>query len=421
MRKLRVFTKLVVVLWILSQVIIVLTLNDMLQWPDSARTYIPQAIWHYQSGTFYPTEHNLYDNFIQAIGYINFLVLMLNLFGSFIVVMFSNVLMNIGVICCIYYLANRFFNESVACISVILYCLILSNVFMPLYIMSDLPSLFFSLVGFCLLLNKRWYIVLIGSLFLGVAHTIRSYEMAFLIPTLIYYIIHKVSWKKYLILVLPYCCIICMAGFYSKSQTNEFVTCSTTNGFASIKVALGDGKTDAGNNIFVDKSSPIYQGLPGSYTFAQKDSIWKERARPGIKRNLVKHILYWPYRIYKMYQLDTFFIPSTARFNKANISDEERKASIIHKLYQLGWIWNNFVYIAVIIMFFMSLLLNRNFLMSEKGLLLLVLLIMSCGLTLVIAEERYHYPCVFLLCIWAAYGVDTMLKKRKRKLLFEQK
>lgn len=421
MRKLRVFTKLVVVLWILSQVIIVLTLNDMLQWPDSARTYIPQAIWHYQSGTFYPTEHNLYDNFIQAIGYINFLVLMLNLFGSFIVVMFSNVLMNIVVLFCIFYLAKRFFNETTAYISILLYCLLLSNVFIPIYIMSDLPSLFFSITGFTLVLNRRWYIVLMGALFLGICHTIRPYELAFVVPLLVYFLIHRERWYRYLLLLLPYMGIICLTGLYCKSQTNEFVTCSTTNGFASIKIALGDGKCDAGNGIFSNKSDHRYQGLPNTYTFAQKDSIWKERAKPGLKKNMVKHILYWPYRIIKFYEFDTFFIPSTARFNKANISDEERRATFSHKMYQVGWLWNNLMYLTIFILFFCSLFVNRKAIISEKGLFLLSLLMMSFGFTLMIAEERYHYPCVFLLCIWAAYGVDTILKKRKEKSLLELK
>lgn len=402
----------VLLVWIAIQAFALFFMNDMLQWPDARHNYIPNSLWHYNAGSFYPTAHNLYDTYIQAIGYVNYLVVVLHLCGSLKGAMVMNLMMNIGVIGSIFYIGYRFFNIRVACLSVILYCSLISNVFVPLYIMSDLPSLFFSLVGFCLALHKKWFVVVFGGMMLGVAHTMRPYEVAFLVALILYWTMNKRCILLYIIFFIPYFLVICGTGFYSKVQTGQFVTCSTTNGFGMLKIALGDGKTDAGNGIFSDERSPIYQGLSNSYTFAQKDSIWKERAKPGLKKKGLKYLMYVPLRVYKLYQFDSFFVPSTVRFNKKNLSDEERRSTINHKLYQLSLLWNNIIYYTIILLFFFSLFINYKSVFSEKGLFLIILFIMTFGFSVYIAEERYHYPCIFILCLWSAYGLETFLKKR---------
>ena len=200
-------------------------------------------------------------------------------------------------------------------------------------------------------------------------------------------------------------------GFYCKSQTGEFVTASSTNGFAMIKIALGDGKKDAGNTIFFDKSNPYYQRLPDTYTFAQKDSIWKERAKPGLKEKWFSYMLQMPNRMIHLYKLDSHFIPSLIADDSETAlhsSKDKTKAKIKFIFYNTLY---SLVYYITIIVFAISLYIRRKEIMTEKGLLLLALIIMTCIFSVIISEYRYHYPCIFLICIWAAFGIDGIFIK----------
>ena len=422
MKKIKLAAIFVFILWVVSQILVIIFFHDVKQPNDSLSNYIPHALQHCNIGNLYPTKENLYDLYIQSCGYVNFLALLFRILGpTFIGVMFVNLLMNICIVVDIYYLSKRFFSENIACISVILYCLILSNVFVHLYLSSDLASLFFALTGFVLALNRRWYIIILGSLFLGITHTIRPYEIAFVLPVLIYMWKNKVKWSHYIYLIIPYLFVILMMGYYSKNQTGSFITCSSTSNYGNLKIALGDGKNDAGNEIFFEKNNPKYIGTFKGYTFAQKDSIWGEMAKPGLKKNAIKYMLYWPKRILTLYKVDSWSIPSLFEADKPEVKDkakDKKRAKLeflfLHTMYSLN-------YYIIFALFFVSLIINKKSILSEKGLFLLALVIMTCGFSISIAEDRYHYPCVFLLCIWAAYGVDTMLKKRKEKSLLNLK
>lgn len=405
-KKLQKLTVVVFILWIIAQAIVAFVFQDIDQWLDG-KNYMRHALYHYQNGTLYPTAHNLYDIYIQALGFVNWLVVVLHIFGDIKGNLVMNVLINIAICCETFYLAKRFFNEKVAYYAVILYCLISSNLFMPLHINSDMPSLFFGLTGFCLALNKRWYFLLLGSIFLGYTHSIRPYELAFLVPLFGYMIIHKYRWYKYLLLIIPYVLIIYGIGSYSKSQTGVFITASYTKGYGNLKIALGNGKKSADNDIYYVKSHPLYQGLPNTYTFIQKDSIWRERAKTGMKKNRLNYILYWPNRVLHLYKVDNFPTLFLIRGENALVGNKTpilKKGLII--ILHIGY------YLSLLLLF-ISLYINRKSYLSEKGLFLLMLFIMTCGFSIFGSETRYHYPCIFLICIFAAYGADTILENKK--------
>ena len=411
-RKIRTFSIVVAILWVIAQIVAFVFFQDIEQGNDP-KSYISHAMQHYHAGTWYPTKANLYDIYIQALGFVNWLILLFRAFGPSIkAVMVVNIIMNVAILYEIYYLSKQFFSLNVAYIAVILYCLIFSNTFIPIHISSDLPSLFFILTGFILALNPKWQIALLGALLLGYSHSIRPYEMAFMVSLLVYFWLHKMPWQRYVLLLVPYFAVILAIGLFSKVQTGYYVTASTSSNYAMVKIALGDGKADAGNGIFYDKESPIYQGLPDK-TFAEKDSIWKERAKPGLKKNGLKYLLFWPKRVFDLYKVDCFSVPSLVSADQIKVRDaaKDRKKAQIEFVF-----WKSlysFVYFITLVLFVISLYVNRKSIISEKGLFLLILFVLTCEFSLLISEDRYHYPCVFILCIWAAYGIETKtLKKR---------
>ena len=72
------------------------------------------------------SEH-LYYSYLWAPGLINFFILQLKLFGTVNFNMVFNLLMNLGIVYEIYWLAKRFFSTRTALLSVIFYNLLYSN------------------------------------------------------------------------------------------------------------------------------------------------------------------------------------------------------------------------------------------------------------------------------------------------------
>ena len=77
---------------------------------------------------------------------------------------FLNVLLNIGILANIFYLTRYFFNQITAYLSVIIFCLLPTNVFALIWILSELPYLFLALTGFSLSLNKKWFPIVGASI-----------------------------------------------------------------------------------------------------------------------------------------------------------------------------------------------------------------------------------------------------------------
>ena len=67
---------------------------------DDALAYVELASECIARGTWYPDVHNQYDDFIFGPGYVNLLIGIYHLFGSFSFVRLLNLLMNIAMVLC---------------------------------------------------------------------------------------------------------------------------------------------------------------------------------------------------------------------------------------------------------------------------------------------------------------------------------
>ena len=70
-------------------------------------------------------------------------------------------------------------------------------------------------------------------------------------------------------------------------------------------------------------------------------------------------------------------------------------------------------YYLMILLFISSLIINRKTIFSKKGILLIITLL-ALGYSMIsVAELRFHYSFIFVMALWAAYGVDSFLIKKK--------
>ncbi len=424
------WTLFVFALWIVAQVIIIVCFWNARPTSD-ANFYVGYAQECYKNGEWYPMQQHLYENFYWAPGHINFLILQLKLFGTINANSIFNLFMNIGIVYFIYYLSKRFFSLRTACFAVIIYCLILSNATIVAPKMTEIPYTFFALAAFCLCLSlkKRWLVVA-GILFV-IANSIRPMAIIFLLVALVFMFIKKCHWKQYIAVLLPVFALTFLIGYQTEKKIGHFAFQSSTGGINLILVA-NDKATGGWFPMRTDSTSTGYIKNIEKYTFVQRDSIWKHRAIEWIREHPVKYAEGYVKRIFLLYQnapnVGLSSIGRGAAHGDGEIVNAHgvivdsngkkvsfKEPSLSEKIFNVfNGIARHFYCSIVLFIFVYSLIVNMKEILSTKGLLLLILFLGTAATCLFAVLPRYHFPLEFAIVIWAAYGIDTYLKKTKQ-------
>lgn len=409
--KLTLATFIVACLWVCIQIILILVFGDHAQVPD-ARTYMHWAMKVYETKEIYPAVENIHDSFVHAPGMVNYLAIVYTIFGTFKIVLFINLLMNIAILCEVYYIAERFFNSKVACISVIIYCSILSSWFVPLHILSDHPSYFLFITGFLLSIQKKWYWITLAGIVYALGCTIRPTVLAFVIMTICYYIVKRRHFSHFLILLLSYNAVLFSIGKYNENKIGIYTNTSDMGGFALMHSA--NEKTTAAPDMTFTKDSTNsgYIANADQYTFAQKDSIWKSRAIQWIKDNPKRYISLAPQRFFRSFALDYWSMEDVWEYDnyqKAIHSENPSQALFLRHMKQFAL---SIPYYIMILLFLLSIYWNRKDIFSEKGVLLIAPILYMGTTFFFIAEHRSHYSFLFPLVMWAAYGISSYSKNK---------
>ncbi len=406
LKNLRTVTLSTVALWILVQIVLVVVYWDIMQGIDQCR-YMYYALDCYQSGTTYPSIKNLYDQYLQAPGMVNFLMLQHILFGTttFNVGKIINILLNLGIVFNIYYLAKRFFSLYTAYTTVIIYCLLPTNWFAPIWLYSELPYLCLTLTGFSLSLNKKGWMIIIASFLFGIAHTFRPLVLAFLLTSVGYYWLEKRRVYDYVFVVIPYLMVLWCVGTHNKSNTGYFVTSSTTGGYNLIMSANDRALARPEFNIFDDSTNIAYIPNRKMMTFAEKDSIYKARAIHWIAEHPIRYLALYVEKVGRLWSGDVWSIPKFSQWDDydyiSTLPNPSRRLLIRRVIQAI----EGLPYYVVLMLFFWSLFKCRSDIFSQKGLFLFILLLGTAGTCLFTVELRFHYPYLFCIVLWAAYGL----------------
>lgn len=396
-------------IWIIIQVVLIILAWEHAMTPDE-KVYTARALFAYNNNVLYPSLHNLYDMYTHAPGVVNLFVLVYALFGSFKPIMFVNILMNIVILYNIFYIAKTFFSNKVGYIAVIIYCTIVSTWFVPLHYLSDHPAYFLFITGFCLTLQKKWYWITLGGICYALSYTIRPTVLAYLVTSIVFLFISKRSWKYYLYLLIPYVGILYGIGKYFENEIGIYTNTSHITGYGMAHSA--NDETWAGPNMgFFHPGNSAYIENADKLTFAEKDSIWKEKAIQWVKNNPKRYAILAPQRFFRSYALDdwsTNDIFTVDAYGKAIKSENPSRALIILRVKQFII---SIPYYIMLLLFVYSLYINRKDIFTKKGVILLISLFYTGTTFFLLAEHRTHYAFIFPLIIWAAYGVDNYISK----------
>jgi len=405
-------TKVTILIWTLIQLILIMIFWDHQQGSDQGE-YIRIARECFEAKEWYPSSKDIYSNYIWAPGFINYLILQLKLFGTLKLNIFFNLLMNIGIIILIFHIGKRFFTEKTASIAVILWCFLYSNLMIVLPAGTEIPFLFLALAGFSLCLHPKFTTLFIAGVLFTLANWIRPLVIIFIFCILIYMFFNKYKWFHYVALFSGLILSVIIIGTTSKNNMGHFVYQSTTSGFNLIMTSNDKAYGGVATSLMNDTTSSVYIKDKSIYTFAQRDSIWKARSVEWIKQNPIRFCVLYIKKIGGLYIEDSWSdrpILGGAGFVDSAVSGKVSKQDIIMRMLKMGL--KSLVYYFILIACFYSFIIHRKELLSMKSVLLLLLIAGTAGTCLFAVSPRYHYPFLFVIVLFAAYGIEQWINKR---------
>ena len=403
----------IIALCLFIQVFLIISFGDYKQLSDYGE-YIKLAQGCLDRKSWYPNSANMYDFYIFAPGLVNYFILQMKLFGTMSVNLWLNLLLNLGIIYFVYGIADKLFNKNTAYISVIAYSLLYSTWWIVIPAGTEVPFLFLSLLGLWTVVKQKS----IGCIFLagiafGLANWIRPLVVIFLITALVMMYMNKVKISKYISLAIGFVFVLVLIGAASYKSANRVILQSSTSGVNLAYTSNDKAYGGVASSLFSDTTNLCYIKNANSYTYAQKDSIWKARSIEWIKDHPVKFAGLYAIKIPGLFAEDTW--PDRAVLPGAGFVDKFAHGQISLSEFigrVILMVSKSIVFYIICIVFLIGLWTKRKDILTSKG-IILVPVFLGIAITCIFSvSPRYHYPFLFAMVIWAAYAFECYLRKK---------
>lgn len=405
-----------IALWLAVQVVLIAVYWNVEQRSDQGG-YLQRALNYYNEKSWYPDMREEYSFYIFAPGLVNFFILQLKVFGTLKINYLINLILNTGILINVWYLAKRFFSQRTAQIAVTMFCLMYSNMMVVLPAGTEIPFLFLALSAFTLCLSNKtvWKLALAGIM-LALANWVRPLTIIYMPAILLYMYFNKSRVVHYVALLLPIALVIVLIGLATQNRTGHFVYQSTTSGVNLIMSHNDKAYGGVATSLHNDTTSTVYIRDIRQYSFLQRDSIWKARAIEWIKEHPAKTMGLYIAKIAGLYVEDSWperpILGGDGFVDKAAHGHADKMA-IVHRVWNM--FYKSLVYYIVLSLSVIAMIRYRRKLFSDKGYVLLIWLFGTLVTCVVSVSPRYHYPLLFPLILWAAYGIDRYLLERRGK------
>lgn len=412
-KKLPAIFWMVFAIWVIIQICLVVKYWDMPN-HDDALFYVKYATECIEAGTLYPAPHNQYDPFVFGPGYVNLLIGVHSLFGSFSFMRLLNLLLNIAMVFEIWILARRIFNDRIGYYSSILYMLIFSNLYIPIALLTDLPFTFLLLTALLLCTSRKLLPVIAAGVLIALANWFRPLAIVFLLVIIVLFIVKKRRLHNYMALVLPLILTVFLIGQHAKSRTGHFVYQAVSGGYNLAMSSFDEANGLVNFNGFGNPDNYIYL-KPADYTYMERDSLLKRASVRWILENPLKYLLQIPVKLVALYCEDTWTerVKTDMGFRVVLSKVKDNKLKLIELIAVL--ILKSLVYYLVLLFFLYYLWVNRRDLFRKRNVYLLIPLLGTAVTVLFVITSRYHYPYLFAITIYAAAGFDSFVQGKLRK------
>jgi hypothetical protein len=408
-------TKTATVIFVFLQIFLCYYWWGIEQYSDQI-SYVAQSVKVALTGVSYPSQENLYDQYIVAPGMINLYAFFIKLTGTANIILLLQVLMNIGLMFEVKYIANKLFGNKTANLTSILFALLYSNYASIAVYGTEIPFLFFAFLGLCFILEDKWYYYVLAGLLFFIANTIRPIIFAFIIGSLVYMFMAKCKWYKYLVLLAFYFIGVISYGQYNKSSIGYPVTQSTTGGINLILSASehSDGTTTKGFEIFLNDSTDIGKVRVESRSLdvMQKDEALKKHAISWIISHPIQYAKQLPKKTVTIFADESW--PDRIMADTGFMKEIKAAPNTTTKISLLLTILlKSFTYYLMGLFFICYLWVNRKHLLVKENAFLVIFVLMLAVTLAIVAMPRYHYPLNFIMVIYAAHFLAGKIKNEK--------
>ena len=353
-----------------------------------------------QYGELYPvsTLINEYP-FLWNIGSINITAISLALFRSIVPLLVVYALMKGLTAWMFYALTRKICGSHTALIALVIYLLYPANYGESTSLLSELPFMFFIMLGLYLSIVKK--MSLFGGVMFAIANWFRPMGIVFLAALMIYFLF---KWRNSLKLLIGYVAMITIIGCASMYRTGLFLYQAKTGW-----MALMDYSSDhAPESLMVLERS--------DWNVSQKDSAWQSLFFDWLKDHPTEYVKQMPTKLVNTYVSDNVnmctFIPGKA--DKEYMYEEVSMQTLINsfpKYSAVQWltILNLIIYLCIIVSAISSML-YFNF---SKYLMPVSIIVIGTLLLLLVGhgEARFHIPFMPFFIMLSALFINKRIWK----------
>lgn len=407
--------KFIFIVWIVLQYILLIGFwrNMFESWPDEAG-YINHANRVVFGGGLYPNNCEFFDIYIQSPGFVNFVLApFVYIFNDILFIRILFVILNSLCLYLIYKIAIYFFNQRVAFITSLLYACLINNLFVPTIISTELPYVFLCLLGLFLSTKKQYVYTILAAFSFALAYTIRPLIIVYIIPiVLLWFFIDglKFLFKRLCFFVCFISIPLFVYGIYNKNRVGYPLVTSVTGGANLILTGHDMASIQPNYNIWYSKDAGLSHMIWKDSTInaVERDKQWRNLAISHIVHNPLKYLFLCIKRPIVLFNKDTWAMsPILGEWDDGHKS--MAKGMKYYLICQVIKTFYSLPYFVVCILFIINVYKRRNSKLDKNCILLLIFglgILVQC---LFPAEHRYHYPYLWIMCVYASFEFDRLL------------
>lgn len=379
--------------------LVVLFVFGYTPYPDS-NGYLYLAQESLQYGEPYPVSSQLNEYpFLWNIGAINITAASLALFHSVTPLLVLYALMK-GITAWLFYaLTDKICGSKTAFIALLIYLIYPANYGESTSLLSELPFMFFVLLGMYLSIVRNHSFL--GGIMLATANWFRPMSVIFLLAIIIFFLF---KWRKSIKLLLGYGVMIALIGFCTIHRTGLFLYQAKTGW-----MALADYSTN-----HAPESMQVREHQ--EWNVIQKDSAWQSIFFDWLKDHPTEYIQQIPTKLVNTYVSDNVnmctFIPDKA--DKEYMYEEVSMQTLLSsfpKRSAVQWL----TLLNLTIYFFIVLSALASLLYFKKDTYLLPIIIIVLGTLLLLffghGEARFHIPFMPFIITLSALFINKRIWK----------
>lgn len=392
-----------VAVWMVAQLVCIVVFWGEPQYSD-ANTYQTFAYDCYSKGMWYPMEEHLYEAFIFNPGYVNFLVLQLHIFGTFLYNGIIGLVLNIILLLAVRTIVGSLVGERARQWATIFFCLLSSNWFFVVLTLTDLlyaTLLFLSLA----LIQKRCGLLLLSALLMCYANYTRPLFVVFVIPILLYMLYRRFGWGRIATYLGSYAVFTALLTLAVLNNTAARGTAGgTTLGF-NLAMGANDKMNGTMNHAVFEEGN--YGYVEGPMTVYDRDAFWRAGAIEWIKGHCPKYLLYAPVKLFRLWWGD--YYPYGPLYGEQMMNEHTTKADAIWRAVRV--VAFSLVYYVVMVLFALALWKLRRRLLGYWGIFLIPVVLGSAMHMVLYGAPRYHYPYMPIVIMYASMAALMLEKK----------